>query len=186
MAGAGAIRSATHDDAEGIARVHVASWREVYAALLPAAVMEGNTVQRRRTLWGAHRRRWGAAHFRRGRRRCDRRVRLRRPDAGIDPRTRTNRGSRRVRRRALRARGADKHGCGIGRALLGTLANALAQDGFRSLALHVVGQNPARGFYAHLGARFLHEEPLLPGVDEGRQCAYGWSDLRGVPTGTPQ
>jgi hypothetical protein len=36
------------------------------------------------------------------------------------------------------------------------------------------------------GARFLHAEPIAAGVDEGMQAAYGWSDLRSVPTGTLQ
>jgi ribosomal protein S18 acetylase RimI-like enzyme len=178
------VRRATRDDADGIARVHVASWREVYTALLPAAVMETNTQERRRALWE----RIGADGARR--------IFVAVDDAAIvgfvcgGPMPESIRGRLPIAGHDAYVDAlyvlAGRHRRGIGRALLSTLANALAQDGFASLALHVVARNPARGFYEHLGARFLHEEPLLPGVDEGMQCAYGWSDLRGVPTGTLQ
>src|ERR1700676_1560292 len=50
--GAGMIvRGATPADVGGIARVHVVAWREVYTALLPTAIMETNTEERRRALW---------------------------------------------------------------------------------------------------------------------------------------
>jgi ribosomal protein S18 acetylase RimI-like enzyme len=72
---------------------------------------------------------------------------------------------------------AAAHGAGTGRALLGTLALRLYDRGFRALALHVVADNPAVRFYEHLGATFIHDEPLAIGVDEGMQSAYGWADL---------
>jgi hypothetical protein len=81
---------------------------------------------------------------------------------------------------------ASAHGRGLGRALLGALALRLRARGFHALALHVVADNPAVRFYTHLGARFIHAEPITEGVDEGLQAAYGWSDLHSVPTGTRQ
>jgi hypothetical protein len=36
----GTIRMATFDDAPALANMHVASWRETYAGILPAAVPE--------------------------------------------------------------------------------------------------------------------------------------------------
>ncbi len=46
-----AVRAATAEDAPGIARVHVASWREAYARQLPAEVLAGLDVQRRAQVW---------------------------------------------------------------------------------------------------------------------------------------
>jgi ribosomal protein S18 acetylase RimI-like enzyme len=178
------IRGATDADAAAIARVHVASWREVYAALLPAPIMETNTPERRRALW--------ERILTAG----ERHVFVAVEDEAIvgficgGPMPESIRGRAPIVGHdayvdALYVR-ADRHGRGIGRALLGMLAGALTQDGLHALALHVVAQNPARRFYEHLGARFLHEEPIAPGVDEGMQCAYGWSELSSVPTGPPQ
>ena len=45
------IRDATVADAGAIARVHVASWRAAYAALLPPAVLDGLSVAQRTRIW---------------------------------------------------------------------------------------------------------------------------------------
>jgi hypothetical protein len=45
------VRVATGDDAAAIAAVHVASWRETYTGMLPQAVIERNTLERRHALW---------------------------------------------------------------------------------------------------------------------------------------
>ena len=52
------IRSATLEDAETIAQIHVASWRESYAALMPAETLQ-NLRRRgaRETLAGGRRER---------------------------------------------------------------------------------------------------------------------------------
>ena len=44
------IRSATLDDAAGIAEVHVASWRWAYTGLLPQAAIDQRTFERRLAL----------------------------------------------------------------------------------------------------------------------------------------
>jgi len=46
-----AIRPARPADAEGIARVHTASWRDSYRALLPARVLEQQGTDQRRVSW---------------------------------------------------------------------------------------------------------------------------------------
>lgn len=45
------IRSATLDDAAGIAEVHVASWRWAYTGLLPQAAIDQRTFERRLAHW---------------------------------------------------------------------------------------------------------------------------------------
>ncbi len=46
-----AVRSATVEDATGIAEVHVASWREAYRDLRPRALLDGLSVERRAAGW---------------------------------------------------------------------------------------------------------------------------------------
>ena len=45
------IRPATVDDAESIARVHVASWRQAYRHILPAEFLARLSVERRQATW---------------------------------------------------------------------------------------------------------------------------------------
>jgi ribosomal protein S18 acetylase RimI-like enzyme len=49
-----AIRSATTADAEGIARVHVNSWRETYSALIPESFFDEQAFEERRRMWNAY------------------------------------------------------------------------------------------------------------------------------------
>jgi ribosomal protein S18 acetylase RimI-like enzyme len=176
------IRPAILGDAAEIAAVHVASWHETYAATVPEAALQRNTEARRRALWErvlaeAARDVFVATEhgavvgFVCGGAMPDS-IRGRAPipdhDAYVD---------------ALYVLAAG-HRRGMGRTLLGTLARRLAARGFRSLALHVVADNPARGFYERLGARFIKAERFADGVDEGVQLAYGWANVGDVPTGT--
>lgn len=46
-----AIRAATVEDAPGIAAAHVASWRAAYRGLLPQALLDGLSVERRTAQW---------------------------------------------------------------------------------------------------------------------------------------
>lgn len=45
------LRRANVGDAVGIAEVHVASWRGAYTGLLPAALLDAHTVERRTARW---------------------------------------------------------------------------------------------------------------------------------------
>lgn len=45
------VRDATPDDVEGVARVHVQSWRETYAGLLSADALAGLSVEERAAMW---------------------------------------------------------------------------------------------------------------------------------------
>ena len=175
------IRAARRDEAARIAAVHVASWREAYAELLPEWMHENNTEVRRLATWEgalaeAARDLFVATDddaivgFVAGGAMPDV-IHGRAPIPGFDAYV-----------DALYVLTAWQ-GYGTGRALLGTLAQRLSERGFRSLALHVVARNPARRFYERLGARFIRDEPsAVAPADDG--VAYGWDDIANVPTGT--
>ncbi len=57
------IRAATIDDAEAIARVHVASWQAAYRGLLPQAFLDSMSAQRGQQNW-THILTWGAQDVR--------------------------------------------------------------------------------------------------------------------------
>jgi GNAT superfamily N-acetyltransferase len=48
------VRSAGIADAEDIAKIHVDSWRTAYRGLMPAAALEGFSVQQRYKVWKDH------------------------------------------------------------------------------------------------------------------------------------
>ena len=178
------IRAAVHEDARAIAAVHVASSSETYTGFLRDEVM-GNLEEQRRAHWERVLDEDGRDVF----------VAVGHDGAVIGfvcggPMPESIHGRPPIRGfdayvDALYVLAAA-HGHGAGRALLRALAQRLRERGLRSLALHVVAENPARQFYEHLGARFILAEPRWPGTDEPVQIAYGWDDVDRVPAGAPQ
>ncbi len=45
------IRRATRDDADAITCIHVHSWQHAYRGLVPDALLDGLSVEQRRTIW---------------------------------------------------------------------------------------------------------------------------------------
>jgi len=68
-------------------------------------------------------------------------------------------------------------GQGHGRRLFTAGVRALRAAEHRSMALWVLRDNPARGFYAHMGGVVVGEQPLTIGAAELVEVAYGWSRL---------
>ena len=160
-------------DAEALAFVHVASWRETYRDLLPDAYLA-------RMSEAGHARRFARRLLRPG------------PDdvtlavadrAGILGYAEGGPSRRRVPGEAEIAtlyilRSAQ--GRGLGRQLLGAAARALAVRGASSLVISVLRDNlPARGFYERLGG-VAEPVRLEPGPGGGMlpEVAYVWPDIR--------
>ncbi|MBW8813791.1 MAG: GNAT family N-acetyltransferase [Caulobacterales bacterium] len=159
-------------DAEALARVHVASWRETYRGLLPDAYLA-------RMSETAHARRFARSLLQPG----PDEVTLATADrAGIVGYAAGGPSRRRVPGEAEIAtlyvlRAAQRHG--LGRRLLVETARALAAEGAKSLVISVLRDNiAARGFYEHLGGEA--EPPRLePGPGGGllHEVAYRWADI---------
>jgi ribosomal protein S18 acetylase RimI-like enzyme len=171
------IRRAAAEDAEAIARVHLAAWRETYAGLLPAKMLARWDLEARSAMWA--------------------RVLLGAEATSARTALVLERGGRLVgfgacgdqRAPALRAAGYDGEvdalylldevkGRGAGRALMQGLAKLLAARGKSGLGLWVLRENlQARGFYERLGGLLagartdVRPEALL------QEVAYGWRDL---------
>lgn len=167
------IRRATPGDAIGLARVHVAAWRDTYAGVLPTRYLVDMSPDHHAGHWRRFLSRHDGDHGT---------FIVADPDDGIvaygscGP----NRSSN------LAGIGGEVHalyvhpvaqGRGLGRLLVAAMTDDLLVRHHRSMCVWVLSSNPARWFYAHLGGSLAAEaETRFAGVDLV-QLAYVWSDL---------
>ena len=169
------VRPATSCDVDGIARVHVQTWRESYRELIPQAALDALSVEKRAAQW---------------------RHTLGKPDrstfvAEIDGAvcgfvsgggilwSGLSTGSEVS---ALYLLDAAKRR-GIGRALFQAELTALASRGFTSTGLWVLSGNvPARRFYETMGGRPAETRIDTMGGLTLDEIAYVWNDLTAFHT----
>ena len=172
-----ALREATPADAPAIGALHVASWRETYAGLLPDAMLAGLSAEARAAMW-THVLGDPAAFG-------DAAVIVAEADGAI-----IGFGScARQRDEALAASGYGgeigalyvlraHQGRGTGRALIAALAQALLDRGHTGASLWVLRENaPARTFYEALGGELVGEQSEDQAGATLVELAYGWRDL---------
>lgn len=158
-------------DAQALAKVHVASWRETYDGLLPAAYLARLSVE-------AHARRWFWSLTRP--QPGDVTLAADGPDGlvgyvsgGASRRNRADEGEVHTLYILRRAQGE-----GVGRALLQGAARVLAAGGARSLAISVLRDNvKARGFYARLGGIAEASRPEHGPGGVMQEVYYVWPDI---------
>jgi ribosomal protein S18 acetylase RimI-like enzyme len=169
-------------DAEALAHVHVTSWRETYAGLLPDAFLA----------------RMSEPGFARRFRRALSLVDDVTPEmtlAAADRQGIVGYASGGPSRRGVAGEGEitvlyvlrSAQGHGLGRRLLAETARALAARGATSLMISVLRDNrPARAFYEHLGgvAEPPRREPGPGGVLLW-EVAYRWPDIRSILSSPP-
>jgi len=166
------IRPAKPSDAKAIARIHVETWRNTYAGVLPDAYLTGLSVDDRVAFWNRV-----LASRDRGMT-----VVAEDEEAGV-----IGFGNAGPARRDSLPRGSnwngeiytlyllpDWHGQGIGRQLLESLLDRLKRLGKDHVMLWVLESNPTRFFYEAMGAKLVaRRREKFAGilVDE---LAYGW------------
>jgi len=182
--GAISFREAKPDDAAALGELHVASWRETYAGLLPDRLLDGLSADARSAMWRAvledPARYGGTAIF------------VAEGGGGI-----IGFGSCGDQRdAALKAQGYDgeigaiyvlqsHQRTGIGRALMRLLAQRLLDRGRTAARLWVLRENAsARSFYERLGGVPAGEKTDEESGVTVTEMAYGWRDLSAlVPPG---
>lgn len=161
------IRPAVLADAPSIAHVHVQSWHETYRGLIPDAVIDGKSTEKRKAQWAR-----GLVDGSRTTlvaERGDEVVGLISaiPDDECDALLQTLY----VLRKA--------HRVGIGRQLLQRLAAALVARGMQSMRLYVLKENPAVQFYERMGAVLVREQDAPHDIGSGiRDYVFAFWDLR--------
>lgn len=162
------VRMATAQDAGAIAHVHVESWRTTYSGIVPEEYLAGLDEMLRTRLWQE-----SLAG--------DSLVMIA-EKAGVVVGF-ANAG---INREALEGcdaelyaiyllRDAQRHGAGT--ALLRSVAAAMAERGFKSLAVWVLERNPARMFYERMGAHLASSKVIEIGGARLMEVAYVWTEL---------
>lgn len=167
------IERATPRSAGEIARVHVASWRETYRNILPTGFLDAMSVSMRADYWGREISNPAAQLI----------VYLARRASGEvvgfcaagPERDRLDGYDGELHALYLLA---DHQGSGVGKQLYLSAAECLDEQGYNSMALWVLADNPARGFYEHMGGLQVSVQMIELAGTQYREVAYGWPALR--------
>ncbi len=166
------IRLARVEDAPGIARVHIDSWRTTYKGLVPDDYLANMSYERN----------------------AQNRARIL-SDPGTKARTYVaqdatgrivgfiNGGPERENDPIYKSELyaiyllEECQGRGLGRRLTQALAEGLLRDGMHAMLVWVLVDNPARHFYEALGGKELRTKPIEIGGVTLEEVAYGWRDI---------
>lgn len=169
------IREATVADAEGIARVHVESWRTTYKGLVSEAFLSQLSVEQRKKNWeqNLHNMHQNECVF----------VALNEAGSIVGfscgGKNRSPEFSHDGELYAIYIL-EEYQGQGAGKQLVYSVVNELKKQGFRSMTVWVLQGNSAAHFYTALGGKKLNEKPIRIGEEEHTELAYGWDDLENL------
>jgi ribosomal protein S18 acetylase RimI-like enzyme len=170
------IRRARPEDAPGIARAHVDSWRTTYQGLIADEILQDLSYERRAERWReslSDPQDQDFVYVAEGETGEILGFVSAGPERSGDP---DYRGEVMAIYLLQSAQGQ-----GLGRRLMQAAAAELARRGFDSLLLWVLKENtPARKFYEALGGVYLRDQSLEIGGREYVEAAYGWRGLAGL------
>jgi len=171
------FRQAKSSDAAALGVLHVASWRETYAGLLPGQLLDGLSAEARSAMWSAilddPATYGGTAVF----------------VAESEGKIVGFGACGDQRDEALGERGFDgefgaiyvlqsHQRAGVGSSLMSLMAQNLLDQGRRAATLWVLRENAsARLFYERLGGALAGEKAEEQSGMMATEVAYGWSDL---------
>jgi ribosomal protein S18 acetylase RimI-like enzyme len=167
------IRTATADDAPGLARVHVDTWRTAYRDILPATFLDALSYEARAERWRTNLGQAGPQQFT-----------LVAEDDGSEVVGFAGGGPERDGMPGYDGEIyavyvlAQHQGRGIGRQLMGVSAHHLMEQGFRAAMLWAMEANRrARSFYEMLGGQLVGRKMMTIADTPQIEVAYGWPDL---------
>ncbi len=165
------VRQACFEDAEGIAKVQVDSWRTTYRGIVSDAVLSGLSVEGRKKSWE-----WT---FRNPK--PDEALFVAEDDAGIVGFS--NGGKSRYEEYghdgelyAIYILESHQRR-GVGKELVRAAADHLRAAGYKSLMVWVLERNPSIAFYKRLGGVELGRKDIIIGEDRLIEVALGWSAI---------
>jgi len=171
--GAWKIRSAAIEDARAIAEVHVESWKSTYRGILPEALLNGLSVEKRESSW----RDSLAAHEPPsvitlvG---CDEGGRVVAFVSGGKERTGQLGCDGEIYAIYLRQ---EAQRSGLGTLLVRQFVHELDAHGLGSMAVWVLSLNPSKRFYECLGGKVIGQQQIEQGGQPFIEVAYGWQSL---------
>ena len=162
------VRTAIPGDAAAIAEIHVETWRDAYAGLLPDHVLLGMSEVRHAAQWRQHM----------ARDRVKVAVDSRHGLVGFGSAGRARNGRLPYDGEVYTLYvGPDFQGRGIGSKLLIALFESLLRDDIDSAMLWVLADNPARFFYEAMGGKWAAvRDETLWGVTLPER-GYAWANL---------
>jgi len=169
------VRLARLEDAAGIARVQVASWRTTYPGMIPQDFLDSMDEASFVGRW-AERLRHDAS------RRATFVAEEEGQVVGFASGGVEREGDARYHGELYAIYLLQEwQGRGLGRELADAVVGALAERGLRSMLVWVLRDNlSARAFYEHLGGVYVREHSLDFGAGfEVLEVSYGWDDVRG-------
>lgn len=166
------IREATPQDALGIGRVRVITWKAQYAGIVPAEYLDALSPQE-----DAHRWQEALAHPAPGRFVLVAETRGEIVGFAAAGPERTGDEEYRGEVYAIYVL-PEYQQQGIGKQLMGMCAQELSRRGINTLLVWVLEANPARRFYERLGGQLVRSNEINIGGARLPQVGYGWLDLR--------
>jgi ribosomal protein S18 acetylase RimI-like enzyme len=167
------VRPAQVNDAEGIARVRVLTWKSTYRGLVPDSVLDNLSVEQTATSWKTRLGENPPQHFAFV-------VEKDKNIVGFSSYGKEISGDP-VFLGELYAIYVLKefHGQGIGRTLVQKTARGLLDIGFSSMLLWVfAGNHSAQRFYERMGGVYLRDKIKEIGGTPMLEKAYGWRNLQ--------
>jgi L-amino acid N-acyltransferase YncA len=162
------IREAVLEDAEGIARVHVDSWRTTYKEIVPESYLQQLSYEQRADNWrrGIGKNALYVAEDDRGE--------IVGFATGGKERTGNYDADGELYAIYLLK---EVQGQGIGKKLTQALAQNLQAQGFTSMLVWVLDLNPSKVFYESLGGQPIDESMIEIGGEEFKEIAYYWDEI---------
>jgi ribosomal protein S18 acetylase RimI-like enzyme len=179
------IRPAKRGDVPAMVAVHIETWRDTYADLLPAGYLVSLNAGRVAFDWQRALARPASEIV----------LVAELPEAGVigfvsggPNRSRPVGAAASYRGEIYTLYVATEHqSVGVGRRLVAAIGERLVRAGLDSVLVWVVAGNPARFFYRRLGGQPVAERRERFAGVEIDQIAFGWADMRRsiVPAGPP-
>ena len=166
------IREAMLEDAEAIAEVHVNSWKSTYADLINEQDMSNITIENRKALWET----------------VLKMPKEKQPVLVVQDSQEQIVGFISGGKERTKRFGFDGEiyaiyllenyqRKGLGAMLLEAFAKKMEQNGYKSLLVWVLTENPSNKFYLDFGAKQVEKEQTVIGTGTYQETAYGWKDI---------
>lgn len=166
------IREAKLEDAKGIGKVHVDSWKTTYEHIVPSEYLENLTYESREQLWLNNI-----------------------PNGGVYVAENTDgeivgfsSGGKERSNKYKNFEGEiyaiyilkEYQGQGIGKELIKPIVKEMKPMGINSMLVLVLKENPARYFYEALGGKNIDTVDIEIAGKKLSECVYGWEDIRNL------